>query len=112
MLRKRRNQPMIQVSGYNHFGGQMANAAALKNLLAFHGINNPLTDQPFTEALCFGIAGGIGAGYSFCPSVIRHGCGSGVSIVSWHKSYSTEGAWYRDFFGRLGIATRILETAA
>src|SRR5207302_5125030 len=63
------------------------------------------------EALCFGLAGGIGAGYSFCPSVVRWCGGSGVSIPGRYKAYATDAVWYKGFFDRLGIATRITETA-
>jgi hypothetical protein len=96
---------MIAVNGYAHFGGIHGESAALKNLLAFAGVS-------LSEALCFGIAGGIGAGYSFCPSVVRHGTGSGVSIVGRHKVYVTGAGWYQDFFDRVGISTRITETTA
>jgi hypothetical protein len=99
------------VFGYTHFGGRHGESAALKNLLAFTRVTRPDTGQPFSEALCFGIAGGIGAGYSFCPSVPRHGTGSGVSVVGRHKSYATDAGWYQGFCDRLGITTRITETS-
>jgi hypothetical protein len=101
---------MLAVKGYAHFGGTNGEIAALHNLLAFHGVRHPLTGQPLSEALCFGIAGGIGAGYSFCPSVVRWGCGSGVSIVGRHLSYATNAAWYQGFCDRIGATTRITET--
>src|SRR5262249_20343307 len=101
---------MIAVNGYDHFGGKHGEAAALKNLLAFAGARNPVTGKPFSEALCFGSAGGIGAGYSFCPSVPAHGCGSGVAVVGRHKSYATDATWYQGFFDRLGAVSRITET--
>ncbi len=103
---------MVAVNGYSHFGGKHGESAALKNLLAFAGVKHPITKGPLSEALCFGIAGGIGAGYSFCPSIVRHGCGSGVSIVGRHRLYATGASWYQDFCDRLGIANHITETAA
>jgi hypothetical protein len=102
----------MQVSDYAHFGGKHGESAALKNLLAHAGVVNPHSGKPFTEALCFGIAGGIGAGYSFCPSMTRNGAASGVSVVGRHLAYATDAAWYTGCFDRLGIATRITETAA
>src|SRR5437763_16888635 len=96
---------MISVNGYAHIGGIHGESAALKNLLAFDGI-------ALSEPLCFAIAGGIGAGYSFCPSVVRHGSGSGVTIIGRHKTYVTGAGWYQDFFDRLGVRTRITETTA
>lgn len=100
----------MSVEGYAHFGGQHGESANLKNLLGHAGMVNPWTGKSFTEALCFGIAGGIGAGYSFCPSVVRYGTGSGVSIVGRYKSYATDATWYQGFFDRLGAKTRITET--
>jgi hypothetical protein len=102
---------MIGAPGYAHFGGKNAESAAIKNLLAFAGVVNPQTGKPFSEALCFGIAGGIGAGYSFCPSVPRYGGGSGVWIVGRHKSYATNAVWYQGFFDRIGAVSRITETS-
>src|SRR5262245_61645906 len=95
---------------FEHFGGQHSESAALKNLLAHAGVATPL-GGPFGEALCFAVAGGIGAGYSFCPSVIKHGCGSGVAIVGRHRIYATGASWYQDFFDRLGIRTQVTESA-
>ncbi len=97
---------------FSWFGGRHGEAASLAGLLAHAGVKNPATGEPLSEPLCFGIAGGIGAGYSFCPSVVRYGCGSGVSIVGRHFSYATSGVWYQNACERLGIKTRITETAA
>src|SRR5687768_10673422 len=93
-------------------GARHGEAGAIRFLLTDVGMLNPITQQPLSEALCFGIAGGIGAGYSFCPSVPKYGCASGVSIVGRHKTYATDAAWYQGFFDRLGVKTRITETAA
>ena len=102
----------MTVDGYTHFGGRHGEAAAIRHLLAFQGVIDPTTGRPFTEALCFGIAGGIGAGYSYCPSVVGWGRGSGVSVVGRHKQYATDAAWYQGFCDRIGATTRITETAA
>lgn len=97
---------------FSWFGGRHGEAAALRGLLAHAGVKNPVNGEPLSEPLCFGIAGGIGAGYSFCPSVVRYGCGSGVCIVGRHFSYATSGVWYQGACERLGFKTRITETAA
>jgi len=49
--------------GYKHFGGRQVEAAALKNVLAYLGVTAPHTGQPFTDALLFGLGGGLGLGY-------------------------------------------------
>jgi hypothetical protein len=100
----------MRVEGFTPLGGRTGESAALASLLAHAGAVNPHTGQPFSEALCFGIAGGIGAGYSFCPSVPRYGGGSGVSIVGRYQTYATNASWYQGFCDRLGIDMHITET--
>lgn len=97
---------------FSWFGGRHGEAASLRGLLAHAGVRNPASGEPLSEPICFGIAGGIGAGYSFCPSVIRYGCGSGVSIVGRHFSYATSGVWYENACERLGLKTRITESSS
>ena len=49
-----------------HHPGSVPAAAALRVLLSSAGVMDPRTRQPFSEAMVFGIAGGIGAGvFSF-----------------------------------------------
>lgn len=49
-----------------HFPGLVPAAAALRVMLAAKGARAPHTGQPYSEAMVFGIAGGIGAGvFSF-----------------------------------------------
>lgn len=95
----------MPVRGYTHTGGRYASSAAFRNVLAHAGV-------PLSEPMVFGLAGGIGAGYSFCPSVVRHGTGSGVSIVGRHKAYATGADWYAGLLGRLGLKFCVTETAA
>jgi hypothetical protein len=46
----------------HHFPGSIATASALRSQLAQAGVRAPHTERPFSEAMVFGIAGGIGAG--------------------------------------------------
>ena len=49
-----------------HFAGNIPAATALRVLLNAAGVRAPHTGQPYTEALTFGLAGGIGIGvFSF-----------------------------------------------
>src|SRR5436189_71949 len=82
----------MRVKGYVHAGGRHAASVALRNLLTHAGVVAPHTAAPPSEPLVFGIAGGIAAGYSFCPSVVRYGGGSGVWVVGRHKAYATGAA--------------------
>lgn len=103
---------LMSIVAYTWFGGRHGESASLRGLLAHAGLRNPASGEPLSEPLCFGIAGGIGAGYSFCPSVIRYGCGSGVSVVGRHFAYATSGTWYEGACERLGLKSRITETSS
>jgi hypothetical protein len=49
-----------------HFAGSVPATTALRGLLAHAGVRDPQTGAPFSEAMLFGIAGGIGIGvFSF-----------------------------------------------
>jgi hypothetical protein len=53
-------------SPFKHFPGSVPAATALRIALANAGVRAPHTGAPFTEAMAFGIGGGIGAGvFSF-----------------------------------------------
>lgn len=45
--------------GYTRFGGQYSETAALRNIFNSQAILDPRTQEPFSEALLFGIGGGI-----------------------------------------------------
>jgi len=45
-----------------HYPGSIPATTALRSLLAAAGVRNPATGEPLTEAMLFGIAGGIGIG--------------------------------------------------
>ena len=126
----------VGVSNYQQFGGQHWDTAAMKNVTAHAGVTAPHTGQPLSEAMCLGIAGGIGVGYSFCPSIPKHdlqfgdplagrplkcgdnegyysklyACGSGLSVVGRYRVYTTGADYYNGFFSRLGATTTIKES--
>jgi hypothetical protein len=77
----------------------------VRNLLRAAGVEA-------TEAMCLGIGGGIAAGYQFCPSVqgyVALAC-SGVQLIPRVKMMTTNGAWYRDTFERLGLEMDVRES--
>jgi hypothetical protein len=49
-------------AGAWHFAGSVPATTALRVLLSHAGVLNPVTKQPFSEPMLFGIAGGIGIG--------------------------------------------------
>ena len=126
-------------SEYIHEGGTHWISNSLKNLSRWAHVKFPHTKESPSEALCFGLSGGIGIGYSFCPSIPnyfkKHGmkslpmpvpspkqtweewhdrvyqCGSGVSIPSYYRSFSTNGEVQKRFFERLNLQYHCNETA-
>lgn len=80
--------------------------ANVRNVLRHGGVE-------VSEAMCLGIGGGIAAGYQFCPSVPGYESleGSGVQFIPRVKMMTTDGAWYRDSFGRLGLKMDVRETS-
>ncbi len=102
---------MAQLEGYDHFGGRHWETANLRNVLAHAGLRTPHTGEPLSEAMVLGIAGGIGAGYSFCPSVVRYGMGSGIGILGRHQQFATGPELAVGLVERLGGKLIVHETA-
>jgi hypothetical protein len=91
-----------------HFPGSVPGATALRVLLTHAGVGDPRAGQPFSEAMAFGIAGGIGIGvFSFFYE--KEGFASffiaGRHLWHDHTAYLTQAC------GRLGIKPAIRETA-
>ncbi len=52
----------MALAGYRT-GGVSEQSAGIRNILAFYGTTAPHTKEPYTEAMLFGIGGGIGVSY-------------------------------------------------
>jgi hypothetical protein len=48
---------------YNGFGFNELNSGTLRNVLEYQGVVAPHTGEPFTDAMLFGIGGGVGVEY-------------------------------------------------
>jgi hypothetical protein len=46
------------LDGYEPRGGKHPETAALKNVLAYHGVTAPHTGQPFSEEMLLGVGEG------------------------------------------------------
>jgi hypothetical protein len=103
---------MPKIEGYSQFGGIHWESAAIRNVLTYVGAKNPHTGAPFTEAMIFGLAGGIGAGYACCPSIPRDTRGSGVAIAGRAHVVSTNEVYARTVMTRLGGEVRITESTS
>ncbi len=99
-------------SKYKQFGGVHAQSAGIQHLLAYAGVRDPISQQAFSEAALFVISGGIGNGYSFCPSLPRSGKSGGVTIIASHRSYSFDGSHEADTLKRLGVKALMSESSS
>ena len=51
------------LKNYRHFAGRHPETGSVRNHLAYRGVNAPHSGKPYSEALLFGIGGGIVTGY-------------------------------------------------
>ena len=91
-----------------HFPGNIPTTTALRILLSHAGIRNPLTGEPFTEALLFVIAGGIGMGmFSFFYEKEN----LATFYVAGRHSFFDDLAYFRAAIERFGMKPIVQETA-
>jgi hypothetical protein len=90
-----------------HFPGNVPATTALRVLLAHAGVHAPHTGKPFSEALLFGIAGGIGIGvFSFVYEAENFASFFLAGRHLWHDDLE----YLRRAFLRLGITPTVRES--
>lgn len=102
-----RTKAKREVAG--RLGGVHGDSAVLKDLLTENGVRRADDGLPLSEALVFGIAGGVAAGYTLVPGFSATGLGSGLTFVGRHRQFLADGKWHTEFFRRLGLACDVLE---
>ncbi len=91
-----------------HFPGDIPATTALRILLTHHGVRAPHTGEPFSEAMLFGIAGGIGIGvFSFYYEREDFASFYIAGRHQWHD----DAAYLQDALALFGIKPVIKETA-
>jgi hypothetical protein len=91
-----------------HFPGNVPATTALRILLTHHGLRVPHTEQPFTEAMLFGIAGGIGIGvFQFYYQKEDHASFFIAGRHQWHD----DAAYLQDALKLFNVKTTTQETA-
>jgi hypothetical protein len=91
-----------------HFPGIVPGTTAQRVLLAHAGVRAPHTGEPFSEAMLFGIAGGIGIGvFSFFYEKEKFASFFLAGRHLWHDSL----AYFRQACQRFGIKPEVHETA-
>jgi hypothetical protein len=102
------NRPDLRLEGFDRFGGTHWESAALAHALAWEGVTAPRSRRPLSEAMCFGIAGGIAAGYALAPA--GRGAGGAVSVIGRHRALSTGPEFIEGALRRLGARPTVRET--
>jgi hypothetical protein len=94
--------------GSPHFAGSVPGATALRVLLAHAGLRDPKSKAPLSEAMAFGIAGGVGIGvFSFFYEKENFASFYVAGRHSWHDSET----YFKAAAARLGLETEILESS-
>lgn len=92
-----------------HFPGNVPATTALRVLLTHAGIRAPHTGQPYSEALVFGIAGGIGAGvFSF----VYEQEDFASFFVAGRHNWQDDLGYLRDACRRFGVEPVVRETGS
>ncbi len=96
------------LDGYRLLGGTHTETSALRNMLAFHGVQAPHTGEPFSEAMLLGIGGGIGGGYWVFEF---EGILPAMALGARHEWQHSPGLFIPRICERIGVATTVRETA-
>ena len=86
-------------------GGQQADVAAARNLLSNAGVKGP-DGSPLTEAMAFGLAGGVG----FLYGVFEYDDVPTMTIVG--RNRSTPDRFLEPLFGRAGAEVQVVTTGS
>lgn len=91
-----------------HFPGNVPAATALRVLLAHAGVRDPNTNEPFSEPMAFGIAGGIGIGvFAFFYEKANHGS----FFVAGRHDWQDDLIYLRHACERFGLKPIVCESA-
>ena len=101
-------QPSDSSRTPHHFPGSIPAAAALRALLSQAGIRNPRSGAPLSEAMVFGIAGGIGAGV-FAFHYAKEDFSS--FFIAGRHLWQDDLGWTREALGRFGLTPVVKESA-
>lgn len=92
---------------YKQLGGVHPETAGITNLFAAAGTIAPHSGEPFTEAMLFGIAGGLGCGYHLRRS--RDEGAVGITL-GFHNRWNLSTNFLVNLCNRLGAAITLHET--
>ena len=100
---------MALIPSYTRFGGAHPETASLTNVLAALGARAPHNGEPYSEALLFGIGGGLGAGYimwEFQPHNTK------ILVIAFHNNWQYPTRYYQNMCDRIGVTITMPETGS
>jgi len=95
------------INGYEHFGGVHPETATIANSLRYLGVKNPATGEPFTEAMVFGIAGGLGACYILWEFKEYN---RPAIVFGWQHQFNYPVRYVENLCKRIGVTSEFHET--
>lgn len=96
-----------KITGYRLLGGIHPYTASFQKLIAFHGIQNPYTQKPFTEPLLFGIGGGIGFAYRLTKTDALGGL---CVTLHFHNHWENSLQFVANIADRLGVRYEVFQS--
>ena len=113
LLRDRGLQPLPRIESYRRFGGTHPETAALTNVLAARDHVAPHTGRPFSEAMLFGIGGGLGMGYILWQFGQHRGQRDArVLVLAFQHSWQYSDRYVEGICRRLGLGYRFSTTGS
>jgi hypothetical protein len=100
---------MTNLATYPRVGGSHPESAAFTNLITAHGIVAPHTNAPYSEAMIFGISGGLGIGYILWEFQAHH---AKVLVLGFHNRWQYPIEHYQTLAARLGIPITLVESGS
>lgn len=100
---------MPLINSYTRFGGAHPETASLANVLAASGARATHNGQPYSEALLFGIGGGLGAGYimwEFQDHNVK------ILVLGFHNNWQYTMRYYQTLCDRIGVTIAMPETGS
>ncbi len=85
------------------------NTASLCNVLRAQGVINPLTGQPYTEAMLLGIGGGLGAGYILWEFKAED---YAIIVMGFRNRWNYAVEYMTNLCQRIGAAVEVQETGS
>jgi len=97
----------VKIESYTQFGGVHPETATITNILASQGVVGLNNNKPLTEAMIFGIAGGLGCGYILWEFKAYN---SAILVMGFQNRWNYPLEYTRNLCERLGLTAEFKAT--